>query len=142
MALGYSKSCLIGALLECIVYGLYFTIFSQTLMILRRKLIPGVVSIYLTTTTFILFFLITLRLVLDNKAAVEAFADDPLTPNAAEIYYTNFGNGAMFRTGTYIALTIIADIFIVYRVFAIWSRSIIATVGPFLLAVADIGLST
>lgn len=97
---------------------------------------------------------------MDNKAAVEAFADDPLTPNAAEIYYTNFGNGAMFRTGTYIALTIIADLFIVslhnlsleysssrlipkqvYRVFAIWSRSIVATVGPFLLAVADISMS-
>lgn len=52
------------------------------------------------------------RLVLDNKAAVEAFADDPLTPNAAEIYYTSY-KGALFRTGTYIALTIVADIFIV-----------------------------
>lgn len=83
MALGYAKSCLIGALLECIVYGeftcfpnyvnefpkalsffnllgLYFTVFSQTLLILRRKLIPGAVSIYLTATTFVLFFLITL----------------------------------------------------------------------------------
>ena len=85
--------------------------------------------IYLSATTVILFVLITMvhldflhidehsvslqRLVLDNKAAVEAFTNDPITPNAADIYYTSFGNGAMFRTGTYIALTIVADIFIV-----------------------------
>lgn len=54
-------------------------------------------------------------MVLDNKAAVEAFTDNPLTPNAADLYYTGFGNGAMFRTGTYIALTIVADMFIVSR---------------------------
>jgi hypothetical protein len=52
-------------------------------------------------------------MVLDNKAAVEAFTNDTVTPNAAEIYFTSFGNGAMFRTGTYIALTIVADIFVV-----------------------------
>jgi hypothetical protein len=53
------------------------------------------------------------RMVLDNKAVVEAFTNDPTTPNAADIYLESFGNGAMFRTGTYIALTIVADIFIV-----------------------------
>ncbi|KAK7438398.1 hypothetical protein VKT23_018011 [Stygiomarasmius scandens] len=78
------------------------------------------------------------RLVLDNKAAVEAFTNDPITPNAADIYYTSFGNGAMFRTGTYIALTIVADIFIVYRVFAVWARNIWVSLIPFLLAIADI----
>ena len=118
--------------------GLYFTYFLQSLNVLRRKLVHGRVSIWLTITTIVLFVLITMvsvlifgalqcelwtaisedefdcqRLVLDNKAAVEAFTDDPLTPNAAEIYFTSFGNGALFRTGTYIALTIVADIFIV-----------------------------
>lgn len=52
------------------------------------------------------------RMVLDNKAVVEAFTNDPITPHAADIYLESFGNGAMFRTGTYIALTIVADIFI------------------------------
>lgn len=55
-------------------------------------------------------------MVLDNKAVVEAFTNDPITPNAADIYLENFGNGAMFRTGTYIALTIVADIFIVREI--------------------------
>lgn len=50
---------------------------------------------------------------LDNYASVTAFTYAPLTPDAAEIYLGSFGNGAMFRTGTYVALTIVADIFIV-----------------------------
>lgn len=95
-------------------------------------------------------------MVLDNKAVVEAFTNDPITPNAADIYLENFGNGAMFRTGTYIALTIVADIFIVremngvnlpvlifarqvYRVYAVWGGSFIAAALPSLLAIADIG---
>jgi hypothetical protein len=95
-------------------------------------------------------------MVLDNKAVVEAFTNDPITPNAADIYLENFGNGAMFRTGTYIALTIVADIFIVcemngvnlpvlifarqvYRVYAVWGGSLIAAALPSLLAIADIG---
>ncbi|KAK7019723.1 hypothetical protein VNI00_017962 [Paramarasmius palmivorus] len=138
MALGYAQSCLIGALIESLFYGLYFMTFLQTVQILRKKLVPGPVFAYLATTTIVLFVLITMRMVLDNKAAVEAFTNDPLTPNAAEIYFTSFGNGAMFRTGTYIALTVVADVFIVYRVWAVWSRAILATIVPFLLAVADI----
>lgn len=50
---------------------------------------------------------------LDNYASVTAFTYAPLTPDAAELYLGSFGNGAMFRTGTYVALTIVADIFIV-----------------------------
>jgi hypothetical protein len=95
-------------------------------------------------------------MVLDTKGVVEAFTNDPITPNAADIYLENFGNGAMFRTGTYIALTIVADIFIVsevtevfatrfifvpqvYRIYAVWGGSFIVTALPFILAIADIG---
>ncbi|KAJ7906591.1 hypothetical protein B0H13DRAFT_2505688 [Mycena leptocephala] len=77
-------------------------------------------------------------MVLDTKGVVEAFTNDPITPNAADIYLENFGNGAMFRTGTYIALTIVADIFIVYRVYAVSGGSFIVTALPFILAIADI----
>jgi hypothetical protein len=55
-------------------------------------------------------------MVLDNKAVVEAFTNDPITPHATDIYFGSFGNGAMFRTGTYIALTIVADIFVVREI--------------------------
>ncbi|KAK1231909.1 hypothetical protein PQX77_004959 [Marasmius sp. AFHP31] len=38
----------------------------------------------------------------------------------------------------YVSLTIIADIFIVYRVFAMWSRSLLVSVVPCLLLIAGI----
>ncbi|KAF7361141.1 hypothetical protein MSAN_01145900 [Mycena sanguinolenta] len=137
--LSYSKSCLIGAMLETLAYGLYLSYFLQGMqIILSRRKRMGSPSIRLLLTSLVLFFLITMRMVLDNKAVVEAFTNDPITPHAADIYLENFGNGAMFRTGTYIALTIVADIFIVYRVYAIWAGDLIVSALPALLAIADI----
>ncbi|KAJ7078442.1 hypothetical protein B0H15DRAFT_788961 [Mycena belliarum] len=140
--LTYSKSALVGAILESIAYGLYLSYFLQCMqIILGRQSVKGKISVQLLLTSLVLFFLITMRMVLDNKAAVEAFTNDPITPNAADIYLENFGNGAMFRTGTYIALTIVADIFIVYRVFAVWGGNLVVAAVPSILAVADIGES-
>ncbi|KAJ7474473.1 hypothetical protein B0H11DRAFT_1333902 [Mycena galericulata] len=133
--LSYSKSALVGAILEDLAYGLYLSYFLQGMQIIlgRKKL-----SVPLLLTSLVLVFLITLRMVLDNMAVVAAFTNDPLTPNAADIYLESFGNGAMFRTGTYIALTIVADIFVVYRVYAVWGGSFVTAAVPSLLAVADI----
>ncbi|KAJ7112952.1 hypothetical protein C8R44DRAFT_796985 [Mycena epipterygia] len=137
--LSYSKSALVGAILETLAYGLYLSYFLQSVqIILGRKNGEGKVSFKLLLTSLVLFFLITMRMVLDNKAVVEAFTNDPITPHAADIYLESFGNGAMFRTGTYIALTIVADIFIVFRVFAVWGGSFIVTALPCVLAIADI----
>jgi len=137
--LTYSKSALIGAILETLAYGMYLSYFLQCLrIIIARKNVKGRVSLQLFATSLVLFVLITMRMVLDNKAVVAAFTDDTITPNAADMYLESFGNGAMFRTGTYIALTIVADIFIVYRVHAVWGGSLLVTALPFLLAIADI----
>ncbi|KAJ3749363.1 hypothetical protein DFH05DRAFT_1390308 [Lentinula detonsa] len=141
MSLSYSKSCLIGAIMETMAYGMYFLLLCRCSGILWKRHIKGAISIYLITATIILFVLITMRMVLDNYAAVTAFTYAPLTPDAAEIYFGSFGNGAMFRTGTYVALTVVADIFIVFRVYAVWGNSIYAAIVPALLAVADIGLN-
>ncbi|KAJ7309142.1 hypothetical protein DFH08DRAFT_899661 [Mycena albidolilacea] len=136
--LSYSKSALVGAILEDLAYGLYFSYFLQGLHTIFGRKKRGNFPIRLLITSLILFFLITLRMVLDNKFVVTAFTYDPITPYAADIYMQGFGNGAMFRTGTYVALTIVADIFIVYRVYAIWSGSIFAAAVPSVLAIADI----
>ncbi|KAJ7243910.1 hypothetical protein B0H12DRAFT_815983 [Mycena haematopus] len=137
--LSYSKSALVGAILETLAYGLYLSYFLQGLQIIfRRKNGQGHISVRLLLTSLVLFFLITMRMILDNKAVVEAFTYDPVLPFAADLYLEDFGNGAMFRTGTYIALTIVADIFVVYRVYAIWGGNLIVAALPALLAIADI----
>ncbi|KAJ7717375.1 hypothetical protein DFH07DRAFT_861395 [Mycena maculata] len=138
MVLSYSASCLIGAILESMAYGLYLSYFIQGLQVILGRKNGRDISISLLLTSLVLFFLITMRMALDNKAIVAAFTDNPLEPNAADIYMENYANGAMFRTGTYIALTIVADIFIVFRVYAVWGGSVIAAAVPSLLAIADI----
>ncbi|KAJ7690009.1 hypothetical protein B0H14DRAFT_3050191 [Mycena olivaceomarginata] len=70
-------------------------------------------------------------MVLDKKFVVTAFTYDPITPNAVDIY----------MTGMYVALTIVADIFIGYRVYAIWSGSIFVAAVPSVLAIVDIELT-
>ncbi|KAJ7641300.1 hypothetical protein FB45DRAFT_354690 [Roridomyces roridus] len=137
--ISYSKSALIGAILEDIAYGLYFSYFLQGARIMfSRKKGRGRLSVPLFLTSLVLCFLITMRMVLDNIAVVSAFTDDPITPYAADLFLESFGNGSMFRTGTYIALTVVADIFVVYRVFTVWGGSFLISAVPSLLAIADI----
>ncbi|KAL0578830.1 hypothetical protein V5O48_003154 [Marasmius crinis-equi] len=127
MGSSYMKVQLIGVFLECLVYGVYLTVFLQTLQILRRKLVPGFVFAYLSVTTIVLFVLITMKLGLDTTIMVAGFTHQSKPLNAPTI-----------STGTYIALTVVADIFIVYRVFAVWSRSFLAAALPSVLVIADI----
>ncbi|KAF8217269.1 hypothetical protein K438DRAFT_2007846 [Mycena galopus ATCC 62051] len=118
--LSYSKSALVGAIMETLAYGLYLSYFLQGLQVIgTRRNEKGNISYRLLVTSLVLFLLITIRMVLDNKLVVVAFTYDPVTPYAADIYMENFGNGAMFRTGTYVALTIVADIFIVYELIGV-----------------------
>ncbi|KAJ7337529.1 hypothetical protein DFH08DRAFT_812856 [Mycena albidolilacea] len=65
-------------------------------IILIRKNERGNISFRLLLTSLVLFLLITMRMVLDKKAVVEAFTNDSITPHATDIYLGSFGNGAMF----------------------------------------------
>ncbi|KAH8831441.1 hypothetical protein DL96DRAFT_1459623 [Flagelloscypha sp. PMI_526] len=113
MSLSYAKACLIGALMESLAYGLYFCLFLQSSSILVKRISRGQINCSLFATNLLLFVLITLRMVLDNHAVVQAFTRNSSTPNAAEIYFTQFGKGSLWRTGTYVSLTLVADLFIV-----------------------------
>ncbi|KAL0578829.1 hypothetical protein V5O48_003153 [Marasmius crinis-equi] len=124
----------------------------------------------------VLFVLITLKLALDITLICDSLADDFATPaRNSPVYPRGFTANegrhspvqlvrkAMLSLGMYVALTIVADIFIVsgfpglllfigcshytqptnlewqvYRVFTVWSRSIAVSLVPFLLAIADI----
>ncbi|KAJ8088868.1 hypothetical protein PM082_014114 [Marasmius tenuissimus] len=126
-----TKAALIGMLMESIVYGVYFTVFLRTLHILCRKLVPGFVRGYLATTTLVLFILITLKLGIDTGITVTLF-----TPEDGAIPITT--KLAKLSSGIYVSLTIIADIFIVFRVSAVWSRNPIVSAIPCSISLAGI----
>ncbi|KAK1235734.1 hypothetical protein PQX77_001041 [Marasmius sp. AFHP31] len=150
MSAALAKAGLIGTLLECGVYGerklyrrmnglfllltqgIYVSIFLQTLRVFRRKVAPGFVFAYLASTTFVLFVLITLKLGVDIKVTVGL-----LTPREAHANSVNI-ELAKISYGIYVSITMIADIFIVYRVFAVWSRSLIVSTIPGLLSLTGI----
>ncbi|KAJ8088833.1 hypothetical protein PM082_014079 [Marasmius tenuissimus] len=132
MSAALAKAGLIGTLLECTVYGIYTTVFLQTLPILHRKVVPGFVFAYLASTTLILFVLITVKLGVDIKVTVGL-----LTPREAQANSVNIAL-AKISYGIYVSVTMIADVFIVYRVFAVWSRSLVVSTIPGLLSLAGI----
>ncbi|KAJ8088862.1 hypothetical protein PM082_014108 [Marasmius tenuissimus] len=125
-----AKAALIAIILECIIYGVYFTVFLRTVPVLCQKMAPGIVRAYLAGTALALFTLITMKLGVDINVAVEFFTNlggiTPLT-----------GGEAKLSSGVYVALTMIADTFIVYRLFAVWSRSLVSVI-PCLLIIAGI----
>ncbi|KAJ8088832.1 hypothetical protein PM082_014078 [Marasmius tenuissimus] len=127
-----AKANLIGVLLECIVYGIYFTVFLQTLHIFLRKGVKSFVHVYLASTALVVFALITLRLAIDITIAVQTITG---TNGHGS---TIFPKLSRLSCATYVALTIIADIFIVYRVFAVWSRSLFVSAAPCSLSIAGI----
>ncbi|KAK1224942.1 hypothetical protein PQX77_001035 [Marasmius sp. AFHP31] len=126
-----AKSGLISILMECIIYGIYITVFLRTFHILRRKVEPGFVFAYLAGTALVLFALITLRLIVDITITVQTLtAKHGPIPASREL--------EKLSCGAHVSLTTIADIFIIYRVFAVWSRSLLSSAIPCLLLVAGI----
>ncbi|KAK1231908.1 hypothetical protein PQX77_004958 [Marasmius sp. AFHP31] len=123
-----AKAVLIANIVECIIYGIYFTVFLRTVPVLCQRMAPGVVRAYLAGTALALFALITLKLGVDINIAVEFFTKGGTTPLT--------GEEAKLSSGTYVALITIADIFIVYRVFAVWTRSLVVSAIPCLLVIA------
>ncbi|KAJ8088838.1 hypothetical protein PM082_014084 [Marasmius tenuissimus] len=124
-----AKAGLIGTFLECIVYGEGK---CGTLRILRKKVALGSVFVCLTSTTLLLFVLITLTLAVDIRITVGLF----IGGNHDTIAITT--ELLKLRYGTYVSLTMIADTFLVYRVFAVWSRSLVVSATPCLLSIAGI----
>ncbi|KAL0068000.1 hypothetical protein AAF712_004903 [Marasmius tenuissimus] len=128
-----AKAGLIGMLLEGIMYGIYLIVSLQTLRILCKKAVPGFVFMYLASTGFMLFVLITLTMGVDIQITMKLFfSGNDAPPIEISIKL------ARLRYGIYVSLTMIADIFMVYRVFAVWSRSLVASAIPCLLSIAGI----
>ncbi|KAK1235724.1 hypothetical protein PQX77_001031 [Marasmius sp. AFHP31] len=98
----------------------------------------GFVRAYLASTALALFVLITLKLGVDVKIAIEHFITAPGVIKFAV-------KDVKLSSALYVSLITIADIFIVYRVYAVWSRSLLVTVVPCLLLVTGVasgGLAT
>jgi len=136
MALTIPRAELIGVFLESAAYGIYLTIFSQCLLVLRKRARRP--NDYLLGTAVTLFILITLHLIIDILRNVEAFTDDMSTPDYPEMYYGQFNTWQdILKSGLYVGVTLVSDAFILYRSYIVWGRSYLVTLFPSLLLLAD-----
>ncbi|EIW80040.1 hypothetical protein CONPUDRAFT_138116 [Coniophora puteana RWD-64-598 SS2] len=136
MALTIPRAELIGVFLESAAYGIYLTIFSQCLLVLRKRARRP--NDYLLGTAVTLFILITLHLIIDILRNVEAFTDDMSTPDYPEMYYGKFNTWQdILKSGLYVGVTLVSDAFILYRSYIVWGRSYLVTLFPLLLLLAD-----
>ena len=90
---------------------------------------------------------------------MQAFTSNEATPNYPTKYYGTFDTWQnLLKSSLYVAVTLVSDAFIVrilnmslstseqplqlYRCFIVWDRNFLITTFPFLLFLADIGLSS
>ncbi|KAK1224753.1 hypothetical protein PQX77_012329 [Marasmius sp. AFHP31] len=92
---------------------------------------PGFIRAYLVSTALALFALISLKLGVDTHIAVKKFT----TARGVNLITTE---EVKLNSGIYVSLIMIADIFLVYRVFTVWSQSLLVSAIPCLLLVGGI----
>ncbi|KAJ7354469.1 hypothetical protein DFH08DRAFT_854930 [Mycena albidolilacea] len=127
-----TKESYIGALLENIIYGVYLSVFLECCMLFYNKRKNGeTVHAYLLLTTGLMFILITTRCIIDTYHCIIAFD----VPNL----YLGPPNSALGIVGNAccILVTLVADVFIVFRTFILSARRWLAILIPSLFLLAN-----
>ncbi|KAJ3722319.1 hypothetical protein C8R42DRAFT_40385 [Lentinula raphanica] len=139
MAVTTAKAELGGTATDCLIYGLYLSIFVQAMQVLLDRKIYDRVSILLMSTTLTLFCLITSHLALDLDRAFRAFTDNTATPNYADNYFNVLsGAEALAKNSAYVTITLIADAFLTFRCWAAFGQSYMVIVLPSALYVGNL----
>ncbi|KIK71666.1 hypothetical protein GYMLUDRAFT_52677 [Collybiopsis luxurians FD-317 M1] len=125
MAVTTVKAEMGGTVIDCLVYGLYISVFVRATQVLFRRQKYGTTSIALICTTLSLFCIITVHLALDVDRAFRAFTDHTDTPNYAKGYYNVLsGAEALAKNSAYVTITLIADAFLIFRCWAAFGRNV------------------
>ncbi|KAJ7084500.1 hypothetical protein C8R43DRAFT_965278 [Mycena crocata] len=123
-----TKESYIGAFLENIIYGVYLSVFLECCVLFWRKNTARCTTLklaYLLITAALMFVLITVRCAIDTLSfgALNTTTTLGLTTNAC-----------------WVAVTVVADAFIILRTFVVWNRRWLPILLPAVLCVADFGL--
>ncbi|KAH7912514.1 hypothetical protein BJ138DRAFT_1171904 [Hygrophoropsis aurantiaca] len=121
MNIPLDKANLLGLFLETFLYGIFFTLFCLTLVILRRKsetrrhtLIPVASA---------LLAIATAHLIVDFVRALQAFIDHDT--GSALAYYADLAHPLeIVKTALYVTQTFIGDSVIVWRCYVVHRRSL------------------
>ncbi|KAJ7259080.1 hypothetical protein C8J57DRAFT_1340813 [Mycena rebaudengoi] len=126
------KESYVGAMLENIIYGVYLSVFCECCILFYKKKTQGTLRPYLLVTALLMFIAITMRCIVDTYRCAIAFDNAEVDPGPP--------NSRLWILGTtcWFVLTIVADMFIVYRAFVVWGRSGPVVIIPSLLVLANL----
>ncbi|KAF9068570.1 hypothetical protein BDP27DRAFT_783612 [Rhodocollybia butyracea] len=133
------QSSFIGAFLSTLFYGFYLSIaFRCSVVLYHRYKTERARAAYLLVTHVTLFLLINIRCIIVVVRALKALFDQGPDGTISE--------SSLWSTGSLLVniplyLTILtSDIFICYRTYIVWSRSLKIIIIPILLLLGDFGL--
>ncbi|KAJ4470905.1 hypothetical protein J3R30DRAFT_3710861 [Lentinula aciculospora] len=133
------KAELGGTVIDCLVYGLFLSIFVQAMQVLLNRKIYDRTSIFLVLTTVALFCLITSHLALDVDRAFRAFTSNIATPNYPKDYFNILsGAEALAKNSAYVTITLIADAFLTFRCWAAFGKNYLVIVLPSALYIGNL----
>ncbi|KAJ6560372.1 hypothetical protein B0H19DRAFT_1260982 [Mycena capillaripes] len=135
-----TKESYAGALLENIIYGFYLSAFLECCMLFYKQKQRGAIHAYLLATTSLMFIFITTRCVIDTYRCVVAFDSGyfhVVKGNADVDFGLRTPKLAVFGSVCWLLVTLVADVFIVFRTFIVWNRRWLVIIIPSLLCLAN-----
>ncbi|KAI0299226.1 hypothetical protein BC826DRAFT_64231 [Russula brevipes] len=140
MPLSFASAELVGLFLELILYGIYVALFAGCVKVLYNKRRRGEGGNHrLILALAVLFVLITWHQVVDALRIYLGYHGGQ-ADQGADVYFLNVtAMLCVMKTAVYLAMTVLSDLFILYRCYIVWNASIPIITLPVLLYLADIG---
>ncbi|KAF7378378.1 hypothetical protein MSAN_00264100 [Mycena sanguinolenta] len=127
------RAYLIALVVETLNIGISTTLCTATAQILLRKE-RGKLNRHLLATLCLIWVLSVAHWIIDIVRASQAFID---SAGRAAAYYSVVSTPLeAAKTGVYITITLVADHFMIYRVFVVWNRNRLIVILPILLWIA------
>ncbi|KAJ7928867.1 hypothetical protein B0H13DRAFT_967840 [Mycena leptocephala] len=128
-----TKEIYIGTFLESIIYGVYLSVFFECCGLFWKRRTRSAKQIYLMATAALMFVLITMHCILGIIHMVVPLDD------IGETFEPQGGKTVIVANTCWIVVTIVADVFILFRAFAVWNRNWLVIVFPSILCLANFG---
>ncbi|KAF7364331.1 hypothetical protein MSAN_01093300 [Mycena sanguinolenta] len=128
--LSIDRASLIALILETLNIGISTTLSAATAQLILKKAHSNS-SRHLLGTLSLIWVLCVSHWIIDIVRASQAFID---SPDGAIAYYDLVSNSLeAAKDGVYITVTLVADHFMIYRLFVVWNRNWLIVVLPILL---------
>ncbi|ESK90476.1 hypothetical protein Moror_13645 [Moniliophthora roreri MCA 2997] len=133
---------LVGTFLETLFYGIYLVVFPQCISILVRRPVSMTSKVYFIGTMLVSMLLITMHIVVDLTRAFQAFTNNIDIGGSAEEYFAHVNTPLnVCKNASYVSVTLIGDILLLYRTFVVWGRNYWISILPLLLLCLDFAMS-